>query len=109
MLPPTPRYSDKLIILLALVLPHPTLSQDKSLRIVPAILAAPGPASRICRHTQPQAKGECHRRLRGGTYATSATLRPLVDGVVLPLSDASANRGNGLRFAQNPPVIRSLA
>ena len=61
----------------------------------PAILAAPGPASRSVRHTPPQAKGLCHRRLRGGTYATSATVRPLVDGVVLRLSDAKRTEKTG--------------
>ena len=34
--------------------------------------------------------------MRGGTYATSATLQPLVGGVFLRLSDCEANRGNGL-------------
>ena len=47
--------------------------------------------------------------IRGATYAISATLRPLVGGVVLCLSECEANGGNGLRFAWNPPAIRSKA
>ena len=49
----------------------------------PTILAAPGLRVASVRHTHPQAAGSFRWRLRGGTYATSATLRPLVGGVVL--------------------------
>ena len=72
-------------------------------------LLLPGLRVASDRHTQPQAKGQCHRRLRGGTYATSATLRPLVGGVVLRISDCETNRENGLRFVSNPPAIRLMA
>ena len=60
-----------------------------------------------------------HWRLRGDhdTYAHAAyaygTLRPLVGGVVLRLSDASANQRNEhrlrMRFAWNPPAARLMA
>ena len=107
MLPPTPRYSDKLIRLLALL--RPMLSLDKSLACPLRALLPLACKSQLLATLYPKRKvcviGVC----RGGTYATSATLRPLVGGVVLRLSDCEANRDNGLRFAQNPPAIRSLA
>ena len=53
-----------------------------------AILAAPGLQVASARLAPPQAEGLRHRRLRGGTYATSATIRPLVGSVALRPSDA---------------------
>ena len=76
MLPPTPPFSDKLIMMLALL--PPMLSLDISPCFVLAGLAAPGLQVASDRHTPPQVKGLRHRRLIGGTYATSAIIRPLV-------------------------------
>ena len=93
MLPPTPRYSNKLIRLL--VLPRPTLSLDKSHCFVPWALlpqaCKPHPIATLHPKRKVCVIGVC----RGGTYATSATIRPLVDGVVLRTSDAKRTEKTG--------------
>ena len=107
MLPPTLRYSDKLIRLFALL--RPMLSLDKSLACPLRALLPLACKSQLLATLHPKRKvcviGVC----RGGTYATSATLRPLVGGVVLRLSDCKANRENVLRSVSNPPAVRSMA
>ena len=71
-------------------------------------LAAPVLTGTSDRHTQPQEKGSRLDVCRGGTYATSATFRPPVGGVVLRLSDAK--RTDKVDFALrhwSHPAIRS--
>jgi hypothetical protein len=93
MLPPTPRYSYKLVRLLAL--PYLTLSLDKSLRIVPRSLLPLACKSLLLATPSPKRKVSVVDVCRGGTYATSATVRPLVDGVVLRLFDAKRTDAMG--------------
>ena len=95
MMPPTPRHSNKLIRLLVLPRPIATLSLDKSHCFVPWALlpqaCKPHPIATLHPKRKVCAIGVC----RGGTYATSATIRPLVGGVVLRTSDAKRTEKTG--------------
>ena len=107
MLPPTPRYSDKLLRPFALL--RPMLSLDKSRACPLRALLPLACKSQLLATLHPKRKvcviGVC----RGGTYATSATLRPLVGGVVLRLYDSMRSEPRQRAAFRTEPSVCTLA
>ena len=108
MLPPTPRYSNKLIRLL--ILPRPTLSLDKLLLhcFVPWALLSQACKPHPIATLHPKRKGLRYRRL--SRWHVCHLCHDSTDSRRRgpPHFRCEANRENRLHFAWNPPAIRSM-